>query len=57
MDGQVLVMHDMLGINTDFNPRFLRRYSDLASIIKKSVAHYINDVKTQQFPNKDEEYN
>ena len=57
VDGQVLVMHDMLGINTDFNPRFLRRYSDLSSIIKEAVTHYINDVKTQQFPNKDEEYN
>ena len=57
VDGQVLVMHDMLGINSDFNPRFLRRYSDLATIINKAVGNYIKDVKTKQFPNKNEEYN
>ena len=57
VDGQVLVMHDMLGINSDFNPRFLRRYSDLATIINKAVGNYIQDVKTKQFPNKNEEYN
>ena len=57
VDGQVLVMHDMLGINTDFNPRFLRRYSDLASIVKEAVSNYIKDVKSNKFPNKDEEYN
>ncbi len=57
VDGQVLVMHDMLGINSEFNPRFLRRYSDLANIINEAVSHYINDVKTKKFPNKNEEYN
>ena len=57
VDGQVLVMHDMLGINSDFNPRFLRRYCDLATIINKAVGNYIKDVKTKQFPNKNEEYN
>ena len=57
VDGQVLVMHDMLGINSDFNPRFLRRYSDLSTIINKAVGNYIKDVKTKQFPNKNEEYN
>ena len=49
-------MHDMLGINTDFNPRFLRRYCDLSSIIQKAVSNYIQDVKEQKFPNKNEEY-
>ncbi|MBJ04653.1 MAG: 3-methyl-2-oxobutanoate hydroxymethyltransferase [Flavobacteriales bacterium] len=57
VDGQVLVMHDMLGINRDFNPRFLRRYSNLAEIINESVSKYINDVKNKSFPNKNEEYN
>ena len=57
VDGQVLVMHDMLGINSDFNPRFLRRYCDLATIVNKAVGNYIKDVKTKQFPNKNEEYN
>tara|TARA_B100001250_G_scaffold82964_1_gene68462 strand:- start:10035 stop:10853 length:819 start_codon:yes stop_codon:yes gene_type:complete len=57
VDGQVLVMHDMLGINSEFNPRFLRRYSDLSSIVKKAVNNYIIDVKTEKFPNKNEEYN
>ena len=57
VDGQVLVMHDMLGLNTDFNPRFLRRYSDLAAIVNEAVTTYISDVKTKKFPNKSEEYN
>ena len=57
VDGQVLVMHDMLGINSDFNPRFLRRYSDLANIVHNAVENYIKDVKTKKFPNKNEEYN
>tara|TARA_B100000579_G_scaffold357933_1_gene314127 strand:- start:14480 stop:15310 length:831 start_codon:yes stop_codon:yes gene_type:complete len=57
VDGQVLVMHDMLGLNTDFNPRFLRRYSDLAAIVNEAVTKYISDVKTKTFPNKSEEYN
>ena len=54
--GQVLVMHDMLGINKDFSPRFLRRYADLATIINEAVGHYIEDVKTRDFPNEKEQY-
>ena len=57
VDGQVLVMHDMLGINSDFNPRFLRRYANLTHVVNKAVTHYIQDVKAKKFPNKDEEYN
>jgi 3-methyl-2-oxobutanoate hydroxymethyltransferase len=55
-DGQVLVMHDMLGINQDFNPRFLRRYADLQSTITNAVAHYISDVKSCSFPDDSESY-
>ena len=55
VDGQVLVMHDMLGINKGFSPRFLRRYADLATIINDAVAHYIDDVKTRDFPNEKEQ--
>tara|TARA_B100001287_G_scaffold248658_1_gene227995 strand:- start:1746 stop:2561 length:816 start_codon:yes stop_codon:yes gene_type:complete len=57
VDGQVLVMHDMLGMNMKFNPRFLRRYSNLSEIIDEAVKKYIVDVKNNSFPNKDEEYN
>ncbi len=56
VDGQVLVMHDMLGINKGFSPRFLRRYADLSSIITDSVKNYIKDVKTCDFPNESEQY-
>ena len=56
VDGQVLVMHDMLGINTDFNPRFLRRYADLSTIVNDAVNHYIKDVKETKFPNDSEAY-
>lgn len=56
VDGQVLVMHDMLGINKDFSPRFLRRYADLHSIITGSVSQYISDVKSKDFPNASEQY-
>lgn len=55
-DGQVLVMHDMLGINKGFSPKFLRRYADLSTIINDAVTAYINDVKTNDFPSKDESY-
>lgn len=55
-DGQVLVMHDMLGINKGFSPRFLRRYADLDTIITDAVAKYIEDVKTCDFPNEKEQY-
>lgn len=55
-DGQVLVMHDMLGLNTDFSPRFLRRYANLADIIKEAVGKYVSDVKSGDFPNAKEQY-
>lgn len=56
VDGQVLVMHDMLGINNDFNPRFLRRYLHLYEEIKGATAQYIADVKSRDFPNAKEQY-
>lgn len=55
-DGQVLVMHDMLGINKGFSPRFLRRYADLSTVINDAVSNYITDVKTSDFPNEKEQY-
>ncbi|WKZ59046.1 MAG: 3-methyl-2-oxobutanoate hydroxymethyltransferase [Cyclobacteriaceae bacterium] len=56
VDGQVLVMQDMLGINQDFKPRFLRRYADLHSAITNAVGQYVTDVKAKEFPNKGEMY-
>ena len=56
VDGQVLVMHDMLGINKGFSPRFLRRYADVGTIITDAVAKYIEDGKTSDFPNEKEQY-
>jgi 3-methyl-2-oxobutanoate hydroxymethyltransferase len=56
VDGQVLVLHDMLGITQEFSPRFLRRYHDLFSEIKGAVEHYISDVRTKDFPNEKEQY-
>lgn len=56
VDGQVLVMHDMLGINQGFSPRFLRRYADVGNIITNAVEHYIADVKSGDFPNEKEQY-
>ncbi|MDR0542164.1 MAG: 3-methyl-2-oxobutanoate hydroxymethyltransferase [Dysgonamonadaceae bacterium] len=56
VDGQVLVTHDMLGINKEFSPRFLRRYADLHTIIQDAVKHYIQDVKGRDFPNEKESY-
>ena len=56
VDGQVLVVHDMLGITQDFKPRFLRQYIDLNTEITKAVSRYIEDVKSLDFPNKDESY-
>lgn len=56
VDGQVLVMHDMLGINQDFSPRFLRRYADLHTVITDAVQAYIGDIKTHDFPNEKEQY-
>lgn len=55
-DGQVLVMHDMLGINQGFSPRFLRRYADLGNAITDAVGSYITDVKSSDFPNEKEQY-
>ena len=55
-DGQVLVLHDMLGMTKGFSPRFLRRYCDLNSIINEAVSHYVSDVKKQDFPNDSEQY-
>ncbi len=56
VDGQVLVLHDMLGINQEFSPRFLRRYHNLYEEIKGSVEAYIKDVKNIDFPNEREQY-
>ncbi|MDD4190170.1 MAG: 3-methyl-2-oxobutanoate hydroxymethyltransferase [Mangrovibacterium sp.] len=56
VDGQVLVIHDMLGISQEFSPRFLRRYTDLASEIKGAVGRYVDDVKSRDFPNEKEQY-
>ncbi|HNV95281.1 MAG TPA: 3-methyl-2-oxobutanoate hydroxymethyltransferase [Bacteroidales bacterium] len=56
VDGQVLVLHDMLGITTEFSPRFLRRYLNLFDEIKNAVGKYIIDVKTNDFPNEKEQY-
>ena len=55
-DGQVLVIHDMLGINKNFSPKFLRRYADLHTIMTEAVQAYIKDVKSQDFPNESESY-
>jgi 3-methyl-2-oxobutanoate hydroxymethyltransferase len=55
-DGQVLVLHDMLGLNKDFSPRFLRRYADLHSSMSDAVKNYIKDVKSGDFPNENEQY-
>ena len=55
-DGQVLVIHDLLGMTKSFNPRFLRRYRDLFSEIKGAVSEYVTDVKSKDFPNEGEQY-
>jgi 3-methyl-2-oxobutanoate hydroxymethyltransferase len=56
VDGQVLVLHDMLGLNQEFSPRFLRRYHNLHAEIKGAVQAYIADVRSQDFPNEKEQY-
>lgn len=56
VDGQVLVMHDMLGINKEFSPRFLRRYLNMYDQIKDATQQYISDVKSKDFPNEQEQY-
>lgn len=55
-DGQVLVMHDMLGLTTEFHPRFVRRYANLAEVITQSVQNYIRDVRAHAFPTDEESY-
>lgn len=55
-DGQVLVLHDMLGINKEFSPRFLRRYLDLYTEIKGAIEQYVTDVRSGDFPNEKEQY-
>ena len=56
VDGQVLVMHDMLGMSNEFHPKFLRKYANLQEIINEAVTHYIQDVKSVEFPNENEQY-
>ena len=55
-DGQVLVIHDMLGITTEFSPRFLRRYADLHTQMMAGIQNYVADVKSGAFPNEQEQY-
>tara|TARA_B100000989_G_scaffold147517_1_gene109938 strand:+ start:2332 stop:3171 length:840 start_codon:yes stop_codon:yes gene_type:complete len=56
VDGQVLVLHDMLGMNKEFSPRFLRRYLDLNQVLLKAISEYSADVKSMDFPNNYEQY-
>ena len=56
VDGQVLVLHDMLGLTTEFSPRFLRRYMNLYDQMTTAIKQYVKDVKSNDFPNKDEQY-
>jgi 3-methyl-2-oxobutanoate hydroxymethyltransferase len=56
VDGQVLVLHDMIGMTHEFNPRFLRRYMNLYETMTKSIGKYVNDVKSSNFPNAKEQY-
>ena len=56
VDGQVLVLHDMLGMTHEFNPRFLRRYLNLSKDIDNAVKAYVSDVKSKNFPNDKEQY-
>jgi 3-methyl-2-oxobutanoate hydroxymethyltransferase len=56
VDGQVLVVHDMLGITQEFSPRFLRRYAHIGETMHKAVEQYVSDVKSRDFPNASEQY-
>jgi 3-methyl-2-oxobutanoate hydroxymethyltransferase len=56
VDGQVLVIHDMLGMNNEFSPRFLRRYMNLYDGMTKAIGQYVSDVKSKDFPNQKEQY-
>jgi 3-methyl-2-oxobutanoate hydroxymethyltransferase len=55
-DGQVLVIHDMLGINKGFKPRFLRQYANLYDVMSDAIKHYVSDVKAKDFPSDKEQY-
>ncbi|MFD2571605.1 3-methyl-2-oxobutanoate hydroxymethyltransferase [Spirosoma soli] len=55
-DGQILVIHDILGITNEFKPRFLRRYADLHTVMTEAIGHYVDDVKANSFPNENEAY-
>jgi 3-methyl-2-oxobutanoate hydroxymethyltransferase len=55
-DGQVLVSHDALGLSTDFNPRFVRRYAELEDRIGDAISSYVQDVRSRSFPSDDESY-
>jgi 3-methyl-2-oxobutanoate hydroxymethyltransferase len=56
VDGQVLVLHDMLGITQEFTPRFLRRYLNLGEQITQAIGQYVKDVRERDFPNSEEQY-
>jgi len=56
VDGQVLVLHDMIGMTHEFSPRFLRRYMNLYDDMSKAIGNYVSDVKSQDFPNANEQY-
>jgi len=56
VDGQVLVLHDMVGLTQDFSPRFLRRYADLQGVMNNAIVNYVHDVKSGNFPNEQEQY-
>ncbi len=56
VDGQVLVMHDMLGINQEFSPRFMRQYANLHELMRGAFEKYVADVKSGDFPNDEESY-
>ena len=56
VDGQVLVMQDMLGMSKGFSPKFLRRYADLHTIMTDAIGQYVADVKSTDFPNEKEQY-
>ena len=55
-DGQVLVVHDMLGMNKGFKPKFLRHYADLHTVMTEAVSHYVADVRSGEYPNVDEQW-
>jgi 3-methyl-2-oxobutanoate hydroxymethyltransferase len=56
VDGQVLVVHDMVGMTHEFNPRFLRRYLNLHELMTNAIGNYVSDVKSSSFPSNNEQY-